>query len=333
MEDGGDELLDLINKRMTLNLLIQGSAQHAFLTSHHLVREELCAIDPDLLLLYDKFALAAFIQYWRGASVLVSGLPGPFWKRAKRRRRHPFYRHPLLSRYGGTLAAASKKRAIERCREKGVARFPGAFSFHLLYLLNRVMYKEFKHQPALIELAKRTTQMVWGIDPQRLNAALTKKVAFGKLRFPKSFDGIMLRGSAVGSGGVLRNGEELSVVGKAWAWPLLSHELVKGTVELICMHGMNEWDEQTYGEVVAAADRIEFEPWLLQTGAELWRQLLPLLPDDRPLAEMVMHIALLPARSLEALMIAVIEQPQWARELLAALGAAEDDPAEVETVE
>ena len=44
MNDGG--LRDEINKRLTLNWLIQGAAQHAGMTFHHLVRDELDALDP-----------------------------------------------------------------------------------------------------------------------------------------------------------------------------------------------------------------------------------------------------------------------------------------------
>ena len=53
MSPSSDYLRDEINKRLTLNLLIQGSAQHAFLTSHYLVRDELTALDSDLLRLYE----------------------------------------------------------------------------------------------------------------------------------------------------------------------------------------------------------------------------------------------------------------------------------------
>ena len=51
-----------------------------------------------------------------------------------------------------------------------------------------------------------------------------------------------------------------------------------------------------------------------------------MLPKGRPLAELLMHLARLPARSLETLMLAVIEQPPWARELLAGLGASDAEP-------
>ena len=129
-----------------------------------------------------------------------------------------------------------------------------------------------------------------------------------------------MRAAIVGLGGVVRHGNSLSVVGRGTNWQLLTKELVKGTAELICMHGLNNLTDETYREVMEAADRIEWEPWMLQTGGELWRRLLTLMPDARPVAEVLMYIARLPAKSLESLMMEVIERPGRARELLAALG-------------
>jgi hypothetical protein len=157
-----------------------------------------------------------------------------------------------------------------------------------------------------------------------MDGALTMAVAFGRLSPPTTFQASLLRSGAAGYGGVLRKDSELRVVGRAWVWPLLSHELVKGTVELICLHGLNELDSKTYKAVVRAADRIEHEAWMLQAGSELWRRLLPLFPDNRPVAEMVMHMARLPPRALESLTLAVIEEPEWARELLDSLGRNHD---------
>ena len=124
----------------------------------------------------------------------------------------------------------------------------------------------------------------------------------------------------MGYGGVVRRGRSLVVVGRGTNWQLVAKELVKGTAELICLHGLNRLGDETYRQVIRAADGVDFEPWMLQTGGELWRRLLGVLPKGGPLAEMLMHIARLPARSLEALVLAVIEQPHRARELLAGLG-------------
>src|SRR5688500_1025317 len=109
-----DEQLE-IQKRHTLNWLIQGASEHAGMTLHHLVRDELNALDARLLRSYDQFALLVLLQYWRGASVLLVGWPPRFWKRAASDPTHPFFSHPLLSKYGGMLAEAAKQRALERC--------------------------------------------------------------------------------------------------------------------------------------------------------------------------------------------------------------------------
>ncbi|MHC5539344.1 hypothetical protein ACYOEI_14090, partial [Singulisphaera rosea] len=132
--------------------------------------------------------------------------------------------------------------------------------------------------------------------------------------------GTVFRAGVVGYGGVMRRGGALAVVGRGTNWQLLTKELVKGTAELICLHGLIHLSDETYGQVVSSADGVDFEPWMLQTGGELWRRFLAVLPAGRPLAEMLMHVSRLPAKSLETLLIAVIEQPEWAKELLAGLG-------------
>ena len=64
-----DELLRQVNKRLTLNLLIQGCAAHSFLTAHHLVKDELERIRPGLTRLYDQLAIAALLNYFIGEVV------------------------------------------------------------------------------------------------------------------------------------------------------------------------------------------------------------------------------------------------------------------------
>ncbi len=111
-----------IQKRHTLNWLIQGAAQHAGMTFHHLVRNELNALDPRLLRYYDQYALINLLQYWQPTCGLIFGWPPRFWRQAASKRRHPFFRHPLLSKYGGMLVEAGRQRALARCKEKGLTR-------------------------------------------------------------------------------------------------------------------------------------------------------------------------------------------------------------------
>src|SRR5215472_16736550 len=116
-----DEQLE-IQKRHTLNWLIQGAAQHAGMTFHHIVRDELNALDPKLLRYYDQYALINLLQYWHATAAVCFGWPPRFWRRASSSRRHPFFNHPLLSKYGGMLAEAGRQRALARCDEKGLTR-------------------------------------------------------------------------------------------------------------------------------------------------------------------------------------------------------------------
>jgi hypothetical protein len=114
-----DKIRDEINKRFTLNWLIQGAAQHAGMTLHHLVRDELDALDPELVRLYDQYALINLLQYWHFDAALLFGWPPRFWRRAATHPKHPFFGHSVLSRHGGPLAAEARRRGRERCQEKG----------------------------------------------------------------------------------------------------------------------------------------------------------------------------------------------------------------------
>jgi hypothetical protein len=321
MTDG--KLRDQINKRLTLNWLIQGAAQHAGMTFHHLVRDELDALDPRLLRLYDQYALINLLQYWHVDAALLLGWPPRFWKNAASKRRHPFFAHPLLAKFGGMLAAAARTRALERSKEKSLTRLPVLFSFQATYLIGRLSVVERPHRQSLVALAQRSAATIWGIPIERLDGALAKEFSFGTPIRVRNFKAAVFRAATVGLGGVVRRGDSLHVVGRGTNWQLLTKELVKGTAELICMHGLSDLNEQAYQDVVDAADHIEFEPWMLQTGGELWRRLLAVVPADRPIAEILMHLARLPPNSLQSLVQAVIERPEWARDLLASLGQQE----------
>ncbi len=307
-----------INKRLTLNLLIQGAATHSHLTLHHLVKDELDAIDSDLVELYDKVAVSGFLANWYGDLVLLCGRPKRFWRRTHRRG-HPFARHALLATHGGTLAEASRRHAVARAHEKGAATTPGMHYLQLVRLVIQVFQIEADHTDTLEELAKQVTSSVWGIDQTRLEAELTTQVQVGPMRTPTTLVGKAIQAAAAGYSTVIRSGDRFTVTAKAWNWPLLTHELVKGTAELVCLHGLNTLDRETYDQVMEAADRIEYETWHMQAGAELWRRLLAVLPSDRPLAEVLMLLARLEPDELEQAMLTVIERPAAARTLLVAL--------------
>jgi hypothetical protein len=314
----GDNLPSLINKRLTLNLLIQGAATHTFLSAHYLVADDLNTLNPKLLALYDKLAVAGFLSYWHGDLSLLQGHPERFWQRVKNGA-HPFSTHPLLAKHGGILARASKEHADARAVEKGVSP---KFAFHfvkLAALTVRIAWHENGNENELAEIAIAATEGIWGIDPDRLRGQITYDVECGEVRTPETFVGRMFRRAAAGWSCVERDGDRLIVVARATCWPLLLHELVKGVAELVCLHGLNKLDRETYDKVIEATDHIEYEPWMMQAGSELWRRYLKLKPTDRTLAESLMQVARLPPKPLEQMMMAVVEDAENAKEWLASL--------------
>ena len=318
MQISPEQLAGLISKRMTLNLLIQGSADHAALTAHYLVQKELSAIQPNLVNIYDKFIVGAELSGWYGMNALTNGSPRAFWRRV-RNPGEPFAEHPLLVRHGPALAEGSRQFAVERARKCGVTCWPVALSFQIIAAYHRVQWAERGRQQQLEALGRKLTAMVWGVDEALLDGKITRQIAFGELRPATTGRQAELRRTAVGYGGVVRTPDGLRVCARGFTWILMVHELMKGTAELICMHGFNTLDSRTWKAVTKVTDNIELEAWSLQAGAELWRRLLAVLPPGYDLAHTFMRIALLSPEDLETLMVAVLEDPTWARQLIVEL--------------
>ncbi len=315
----GDEQLQ-IQKRLTLNWLIQGAAQHAGMTFHHLVRDELTALHPELVQLYDQYALINLLQYWQPSTKMLLGSPSRFWQRSTTQPDHPFYQHPLLSKYGGMLSDISRKRGLERSKEKGFTISGIGFSFQAGLIIQQLKALESTHRVELAQIAMRTASSVWGIPRERLDGALETRVTVpSDFPEPKTVCGKIFRACVVGLGGVERRNNQFVVVARGTNWQLLAKELVKGTAELICLHGLNRLSDDTYRTVIDTTDRIDLEPWMLQSGGELWRRLLAALPDKASLAHVLMHLARLPAGQLHSVIGEVIEDPGAARGPLVAL--------------
>jgi hypothetical protein len=307
-----------IQKRHTLNWLIQGAAQHAGMTFHHIVRDELNGLDPRLLRLYDQYALVNLLQYWQVDGAILLGWPPRFWRNASTKQQHPFFGHPLLSKYGGMLAEAGRQKALERCKEKGLTRLPFVFSFQAQYIVQRLRILESPHRGRLVHLAKETASMVWGVPREQLDAELCIRIVLRRGVIPvRNFRGAVFCAGIVGYGGVTQRGDGLTVVGKGTNWQLLCKELVKGTAELICLHGLNQLDDETYRQVLSVTDHLDLEPWMLQSGGEFWRRILAAVPDGQPLARMLMHLARLQAGTLESVIAEMIDRPESAKVRLA----------------
>ena len=306
------DLQKQINKRWIMNLLIQGAAAHTFVTASHLVRKEIESLRPGLTSLHDRFAISGQLNYCIGEIAFFSGRPNLWWGFSATPQ-PPLRSSVFLAQYCNQLATEETRWLRRLGWKKWVCGIPLLHWLQFWGILARLMIAERNLAPQLTPLAKRVAGEIMGVDEDRLDASITRDVAFGNLHEPRTTYGKMLRGGAVGYSGVVRRNGRWFVVAKAWLFPLLVHELVKGTMELVCLHGLNELDKDVYLAATDEADQLEYESWCLQSGGALWRRLIALVPRDRTIAQSVMQIARLSPDDLESLMIDVMENPESAR--------------------
>jgi hypothetical protein len=308
-------LQDEINKRLILNLLIQGAASHVFLTATHLVKDELESIRPGITKLYDKFAISGSLNYCIGEIALWFGRPN-YWYGFARRPRKIFASSPFLGRYMNQLASETTRDLQRRGLRKGVIGIPFVHWLQFIYILARTYFADKRLRPQLDGYAAQIVSEIFQIPIAQLDGSITNKVAYAPIRTPKTLIGQMVLSGAVGFGGVQRTGNRFVVVGRAFVFPLLVHELAKGTMELICLHGLNKMSDELYEQVMLEADQLEFETYQLQAGPAAWRHFLEIVPRNCELSKAVMCIAKLPPVTLDRLMTTMMERPNEAAEEL-----------------
>lgn len=307
-----------IGKRLALNLLTQGAAAHTYVSASHLVRNELDRLRPNLTLLYDRAAIGLQLNYCIGDNALLFGRPNRFFGYSNTPQR-AFQSHPFLAKYANQLASEELARLKPLARAKGVRTTPFLHWLQFTRIMHQTLNAEQGLQTQLQQLAVRAAAEMWDFDTTRLDGEITREVAFGNLQRPRTRLGRLCRLGAVGYSGVRREGSQFRVIAKAWVFPLLMHELVKGIVELISLHGLGDLDDATYAAVTNEADQLEYEAWLLQAGPAMWRRLLAVAPREQKLATTVMLLARLSPARLDDVLTAVIEQPNQATEMLADL--------------
>ncbi|TWT50207.1 hypothetical protein Pla22_29480 [Rubripirellula amarantea] len=304
---------DHFHKRWTLNTLIQGAASHIHVTAPHMVRESLDALIPGLTRQYIQFVLMGQLNYVCGDLMLMQGRPN-HWFGFSSKPQKVIADHPVFAQHGNRLARAEAKTLRSKARAHRVRMIPMITPMFMMRKINRLTETEAPFREPLQKLAIQIATEIYDIAPDQLDATLTKEVAFGNIAPADNFITEVIGQSVIGYGGVNRDQEgKWKVVARAWIFPLLVHELIEGITELICMHGMSDWDEATYRNVTTAADRLDHETMCIQVGPELWRRLLGVVPRRVPLAKVVMQIAKLPPDPLHELINQVIADPELAR--------------------
>ncbi|QEG22633.1 hypothetical protein [Mariniblastus fucicola] len=318
-----DQQRQTVNKRLSLNLLIQGAATHAFWSAHHLVADELNELEPELIPLYEQMLLHGNLGYWVGGIPLIAGSPRRFWKRvSKGRFDHPFAKHPFFNRHGSPLAIETRKELKARCKAVGLSTrgFSNEVNGTRTYM--KLMELESEHIFALQMLGKRACHQIYGIPMKLLRASITSTPKWGEVRTPKTLRGKMLMPLMVGWGGVMRDEGQLVVQGKAGVWPLLLHELVKGTVELICLHGLGDLADEHFDVAMDHTEHVEYEFPMIQIGRLVFQKFLAALPREISLSECIMHVARMEPLDLEEFMFHIVESPNRATDMIRTAAAA-----------
>jgi len=314
-DDLSPEQRHLVNKRLTMNILIQGAASHAHLSSHHLVRHELDQINSHLVPLYDQAIAGATYAYWKGFLTIIMGRSNSFWGRMNQPK-HPFFYHRFLRRHGRMMADEAFETAKSRCLEKGVPINMYRHEFAIMRDILQIVELEKEHRPRLAELAKQACEQIIGTPQDLMNATITETPAWGTVRTPQTRKGKIIKNLMVGWGGVDRIDGQLQVVAKAIVWPLLLHELVKGSMELICLHGMNDMPAEDFNVVMDYTEHIEYEVPMIQMGPEFYKRFLQVIPAEQELADCVMAVSMMEPVALEEFLFDMVEAPETATQTL-----------------
>jgi len=112
------------------------------------------------------------------------------------------------------------------------------------------------------------------------------------------------------------------VVAKAWIFPLLVHELIKGTLELSASNwGEGHLDMEEQMEVIEKADTVEGEIWGMRLGPGMWEKFLDCIdPDDYDIKQWLFHeLSKLPAKQFHSFMKEILVGSQKCTEVIKTL--------------
>jgi hypothetical protein len=86
-------------------------------------------------------------------------------------------------------------------------------------------------------------------------------------------------GSIGGKESVDRNSNPPKITARGVNFPILVHELIKGTMELFAVQGQPE-DDETFQKVSDSEDTLEKEMWDLRLGPAIWDRIRAQFPED-----------------------------------------------------
>lgn len=131
----------------------------------------------------------------------------------------------------------------------------------------------------------------------------------------------------------VEEGDEIPVVvAKAWIFPLLVHELIKGTLELSAINwadGHLDFEEQA--EVIKRADTVEGEIWGMRLGPGMWEKFLDCVgTENYDIKQWLFHeLTKLPVEQFHEFMKEILSGSQRCEEVIQTLkDLHEEEPSE-----
>lgn len=119
----------------------------------------------------------------------------------------------------------------------------------------------------------------------------------------------MAKNGAVGSVKVEYDDDTPKVIANAKSFPVLCQELVKGAMETISLHGLQDLSAEDLDTIYYFADAIVDEPRYIQIGSQMWRYILKAnrTYETSTLSHFLMNISLMTPESIESFFEELIE--------------------------
>lgn len=110
---------------------------------------------------------------------------------------------------------------------------------------------------------------------------------------------------------VTKNVPKPKIVAQAISFPMLLHELGKGAVELLGLHGQPK-DPEEWKYVKGKVDHLANETWDIRIGPKIWEKITSIIPEDglRHKDRILMRLFKLPAEEFNSLVSGILNDNQ-----------------------
>jgi len=113
------------------------------------------------------------------------------------------------------------------------------------------------------------------------------------------------------------SGPKPKIIAQGMTFPFLLHELTKGVLELMSLHGLDA-DKETRDYVLDKTDNLESEPWDIRLGPKIWEKFMEALnTDDLPYKSHIFNrLSTLPPAEFNNIVQGLLNDSEEARNVI-----------------